>query len=170
MLRLWPQNVQPKSVPGRIRRVRRLLARVIRRRLRSHEDGEEAFKCVNVERLRSSGNSKKSNLNRLTSNDEAIYSAVCHAQSNDGQIYIGVGKLKGRPVKVLRDTGCTGMIVDRALISDTMVYTRKFRLSADGRPHYDQCAISQCLSRFPVLQRTLQSDVCQLTGIPCDNW
>ena len=32
---------------------------------------------------------------------------------------------------------------------------RQFRLSADGRPHYDRCAISQCLSRFPVLQRTL---------------
>ena len=30
------------------------------------------FTCVNVERPRSSGNSKKSNLNRLTSNDEAI--------------------------------------------------------------------------------------------------
>ena len=60
-------------------------------------------------------------MNRLTCNDEAIYSAACHAQSNDGQIYIGVGKLYGRPVKVLRDTGCTGMIVYRALIPDSMV-------------------------------------------------
>ena len=69
---------------------------------KSHEDGEEAFTCVNVERLRSSGNSKKG------SNDEAIYSAACCAHSNDGQIYTGVGKLTGRPVKVLRDIGCTG--------------------------------------------------------------
>ena len=76
----------------------------------SHEDGEEAFRCVNVERPRSSGNFKKSNSNRLTSNDEAIYSAVCCAQINDGQIYIGVGKLNGRQVKVLLDTGCTGML------------------------------------------------------------
>ena len=68
---------------------------------RSHEDGEEAFTCVNVEGPRSSGNSKKICSNGLTSNDEAIYSAACHAQSNDGQIYIGVGKLKGWLVKVL---------------------------------------------------------------------
>ena len=88
---------------------------------KSHDEGEEAFMCVKVERPRSGGNSKKSNSNRLTSNDEAIYSAACHAQSNDGQIYTGVGKLNGRPVKVLRDTGCTGMIVDRALIPDSIV-------------------------------------------------
>ena len=37
------------------------------------------------------------------------------------QIYPEVDKLNGRPVKLLRDTGCTGMIVDRALISDSMV-------------------------------------------------
>ena len=37
-----------------------------------------------------------------------------------GQIYMEIGKLNGRPVKVLRDTGCTGMIVDRALIPDSM--------------------------------------------------
>ena len=43
------------------------------------------------------------------------------AQNNDGQIYIEVGKLNGRPVKVLRDTGCTKMIVNRALIPDSMV-------------------------------------------------
>ena len=30
---------------------------------KSHEDGEEAFTCVNMERPRSSGNSKKSSLN-----------------------------------------------------------------------------------------------------------
>ena len=68
---------------------------------RSNEDGEEAFTCVNEERPRSSGNSKKSNLNRLTSDDEAIYSAACCAQSNDGQISLQVGKLNGWPVKVL---------------------------------------------------------------------
>ena len=43
-----------------------------------------------------------SSLNGLANNDDAIYSAACHAQSNDGQISIGVGKLNGRPVKVLR--------------------------------------------------------------------
>ena len=34
---------------------------------------------------------------------------------------MGVGKLNGQPVKVLRDTGCTGMIVDRALVPDVLV-------------------------------------------------
>ena len=72
-----------------------------------YEDGEEAFTCVNVERPISSGNSKKSSLNGIASNDEAIYNAACRAQSNDVQIYIGVDTLNGRPVKVLRDTGCT---------------------------------------------------------------
>ena len=70
---------------------------------------------------RSSGNSKKSKSNRLTINDEAIYSAACHAQSNEVQTYIEVGKLNGQPVQVLRDTGYIGMIVDRALIPDLMV-------------------------------------------------
>ena len=46
---------------------------------------------------------------------------LCRAQSNDGQTYIEVGKLNGRPVKVLQDTGFTGMIVDRALIPVSMV-------------------------------------------------
>ena len=67
----------------------------------SHEDGEQAFTCVNVEIPRSSANCKKSSLNGLTSNDEAIYSAACHAQKNDGQIYIGVGKFNGWALKVL---------------------------------------------------------------------
>ena len=86
---------------------------------RSNEVGEEAFTCMNVEKPRS-GNSK-CNSNKSTSEDEAIYSAACRAQSNDGQIYIEVDKLNGRPVKVLRDTGCTGMIVDRELNSNSMV-------------------------------------------------
>ena len=70
----------------------------------SNEDGEDACTCVNLEKPRSSGNAKKSNSNRSTSDDEAIFSAACRAQSNDGQIYIEVGKLNGRPVKALRDT------------------------------------------------------------------
>ena len=78
---------------------------------RSNEDGEEAFMCMNVAKPRSSGNSKKSNSNKSTSEDEAIYSAACCAQSNVGQVYIEVGKLNGRPVK---------MIVERALIPDTI--------------------------------------------------
>ena len=43
---------------------------------RSIEDGEEAFMCVNVKRPRSSGNSKKSNSNRSTSDDEEIDSTA----------------------------------------------------------------------------------------------
>ena len=82
------------------------------------EDGEKAFTCVEVEGTRSRSNSKKSG---STNSDRAVYSPVCHAQSNDGQTYVGVGKLNGRPVKVLRDTGCTGMIVDRALVPDVLV-------------------------------------------------
>ena len=87
----------------------------------SNGDGKKAFMFVNMKRPRSSGNSKMSNSNRLTSDDEAIYSAACRAQSNDGQIYIEIGKLNGRPVKVLQDTGCTGMVVDKALIPDSIV-------------------------------------------------
>ena len=34
---------------------------------------------------------------------------------------VGVGKLNGWPVKVLCDTGCTGIIVDRVLVPDVMV-------------------------------------------------
>ena len=69
------------------------------------EDGEKAFTCVEVEGTRSRSNSKKSSTEASTNSDRAVYSAVCHAQSNDGQTYVGVGKLNGRPVKVLRDTG-----------------------------------------------------------------
>ena len=68
---------------------------------RSNEDGEEAFTCMNVEKPRSNGNSKRSNSNKSTNEDEAIYSAACRTQSYDGQIYIEVGKLNGRPGKVL---------------------------------------------------------------------
>ena len=85
------------------------------------EDGEKAFTCVEVEGTRSKRISKKSGTEGSTNSDRAVYSAVCRAQSNDGQIYVGVGKLNGRPVKVLRDTGCTGMIVDRALVPEVMV-------------------------------------------------
>ena len=88
---------------------------------KSKEVGEEAFSCVKLERPRSSGNSKKSSSDGQTSNDDVVYRAACHAQSNDCQIYIGVGKLNGQPVKVLRDTGRTGMIVGRALIPVSIV-------------------------------------------------
>ena len=73
---------------------------------------------------------KKTGTEGLTSNDKAVYSAVCHAQSNDGQTYIVVGKLNGQSVMVLRDTDCTGMIVVRALVPDVMVIPG--RLAADG--------------------------------------
>ena len=85
------------------------------------EDGEKAFTRVEVEGTRSRRNSKKSGTEGSPNSDRAVYSAVCRAQSNDGQTYVGVGKLNGRPVKVLRDTGCTGIIVDRALIPNVMV-------------------------------------------------
>ena len=65
------------------------------------EDGEKAFTCVEVEGTRSRSNSKKSGTEGSTNSDRAVYSAVCRAQSNDGQTYVGVGKLNGRPVKVL---------------------------------------------------------------------
>ena len=85
------------------------------------EDGEKAFTCVEVKGTGSRSNSKKSGTEGSTDSDRAVYSAVCRAQSNDGQTYVGVGKLNGRPVKVLRDTGCTGMIVDRALVPEVLV-------------------------------------------------
>ena len=108
------------------------------------EDGEEALTCVKVEGTKFIGKLKKSGTDGLASNDRGIYSAVCCAQSNDGQAYIGVGKLNGRPVKALRDMDCTGMIVDRALVPDMMVI-RPFRLVADSGPYIDRCAIGQCL-------------------------
>ena len=119
------RNMEPKPVPARNRRVQRLLARVTRRRpvqwwLGPMKIVKVACMCVNVEKPRSNGNFKKGNSNCSTSDDEAIYSAACHAQSNDGQIYIEVGKLNGN-YEILRDTGCTGMIVDRALIPDSRV-------------------------------------------------
>ena len=73
---------------------------------RSNEDGEEVCMCVNVKKTQIKWKLQKSNSNGSTTDEETIYSAACHAQSNDGQIYIEVGKLNGRPVKVLQDTGC----------------------------------------------------------------
>ena len=49
------------------------------------EDGEKAFTCVEVEGTRSRRNSKKSGTEGSTNSDRAVYSAVCRAQSNDGQ-------------------------------------------------------------------------------------
>ena len=85
------------------------------------EDGEKAFTCVEVEGTRSKRPLKKSGTIGSTNSDRVVYSAVCLAKSNDGQTYIGVGKLNGWPVKVLRDTGCTGTIVDRGLVPELMV-------------------------------------------------
>ena len=83
------------------------------------EGNEKAFTCVEVEGTRSRRNSKKSGTEGSTNSDRAVYSAVCRAQSNDGQTYV---KLNGRvPVKVLHHTGCTRMIVDRALVPEVMV-------------------------------------------------
>ena len=103
----------------------------------SSEDGEEAFTCVKVEGTRSKRKLKKCGINGLTSNDRAEYSAACLAQSNDGQTFIRVGKLNGWPVMVLRDTGCTGTIVDRAYQCDGD--TRQFRLAEDGASYPNRC-------------------------------
>ena len=56
--------------------------------------------------------------------------STSRAQGNDGQTYIGEGKSNAQPVKVLQDTGCTGMIVERALVPDCD--TRQFRFAAEG--------------------------------------
>ena len=101
----------------------------------SCNDGEEALTCVKVEGTRSKRNLKKSGTEGSTNSDRVVYSAVCHAQSNDGQTYIGVGQLNGRLVKVLRDTGCTGMIVDKGISTRRDGDTRQFRLIADGGPY-----------------------------------
>ena len=61
------------------------------------KDGEKAFTCVEVEGTRSKRNSKKSGTEGSTNSDRVVYSAVCRAQSNDVQTYVGVGKLNGRP-------------------------------------------------------------------------
>ena len=66
-------NVGPKSVPAGSEEfdacwpTRAIVTR-------SHEYGEEAFTCVKAERP--SGNSKKSNSNRLLSNDKAMMLAL----------------------------------------------------------------------------------------------
>ena len=80
-----------------------LLARVTRRRLVqwSSEYGEEACMRVKLERPRPSENLKKCSTKGSTSNDVVIQSAACRVQSNNGQTYIGVGKLNGQPLYVL---------------------------------------------------------------------
>ena len=61
-------------------------------------------------------------------------------------VRFGVGKLNGWPVKVQRD------------------------IEQCDTGHSDLCEVGQCLPGFPLLQRILQSDLCQLPCIPCDNW
>ena len=65
------------------------------------ENGDEVFTCVKVEGTRSRRNLKKSVTEGSTNSDRAVYIAVCTAQSNDGQTYVGVGQLNRWPVKVL---------------------------------------------------------------------
>ena len=65
------------------------------------ENGEKAFTCVEVEGTRSKRNLKKSGTEGLTNSNREVYSSACRAQRHDGQTYIGVGKLNGRPVKLL---------------------------------------------------------------------
>ena len=80
-----------------------------------------------------------------------------------------VEKLNGRPVKVLRDTGCTGMIVDRTLVPEVMVIPG----SSGSLQMVDHTLIDVPLANvfgFPILQRTLQGDGCKLPSIPCNYW
>ena len=81
------------------------------------EDGEKAFTCVEVELTRSKRNSKKSGTEGSTNSDRAVYCAVCRAQSNDVQTYVGVGKLNGRPLKVLHDTDLLRLIICNRLVN-----------------------------------------------------
>ena len=118
-----------------------------------------------MEGTRSKSNSKKSGTKQSTNSNRAVYNAVCCAQSNDGQTYIGVEKLNGQPVKVLQDTGCTGMIVDRALVLDVMVIPG----SSGSLQMVDYTLIDvhwQMFTWISLLQRTLQGDVCELPLYP----
>ena len=134
------------------------------------EDGENAFTCVEVEGTRSRRNSK-SGTEGSTNSERVAYSAVCRAQSNDGQTYVGVGKLNGRPVKVLCDTGCTGMIVDMALVPEVMVIPGSSgSLQMVDHTLIDVPSTGKRVFGFPVLQRTLQGDVCELPSLPCNYW
>ena len=106
-----------------------------------------------MEGTRSKRNSKKSCTEESTNSDRAVYNAVCRAQSNDGQTYVGEGKLNGQPVKVLRDTGCTGMIVDRALVPDhTLIDVPLANVYLDS-PHYKGYCRVMCVSSlvYPVI-------------------
>ena len=76
---------------------------------------------MKLEGTKSKRSLKKSGTEESTNRERAVCSAVYHAQSNDDQTYTGEGKLDGRLVKVLRDTGCTGMIVDRAPIYPVII-------------------------------------------------
>ena len=74
MPRLWPQKSEcpTKASPGKDQKSSMPVGQSNQQKTRamvarSNEDGDEAFKCVNVEKPRSSGNSKKSNSCRLTS-------------------------------------------------------------------------------------------------------
>ena len=94
MLRLRPQTIRMSDKSQSWQRVRSSMPvgqsnqKKTVMVAKTHEDGEEVYKCVNVDSPRSSGSSKKSSSNGLTRNYEEIYSAACRAQSNDGQICI----------------------------------------------------------------------------------
>ena len=49
------------------------------------EDGLKASTCVEVQGTRSKSNSRKCGSEGSTNSDRAVFSAVCRAQSNDGQ-------------------------------------------------------------------------------------
>ena len=135
-----PRNVLQKcSTPVSQSSRKKILAMVTQ----SSEDYEEALTCVKMKRPRSKGNLKKSGTHGSTSKDRKVYHAVCRDQITKGQTYIRVGKLNGWAVKLLRDNGCRGMIVDRALVPYPSHDgdTRQFRLPADGGPYPDRCVI-----------------------------
>ena len=107
--------------------------------------------CENMERPRSSGNSKKSNLNRLTSNDEAINSAACRAQSNGVQIYIGVGKWNVRPV-ILDSMVIPGSSVSLQMVDHTLIDVPLSNVFLDSLYYKGHCKM-MCVSSpmYPVI-------------------
>ena len=74
----------------------------------------------------------------------------------------------GKDQKSLMPVGQSNQKKTRAMVAKSHEDgdTKQFRLAADGNNHSGRCAVGQCLPGFPVLQ----SDVCQLPHIPCDNW
>ena len=84
-------SVVQRLVPARIRVSQSSQKKTHAMVAQLDEDGEKACTCVEVKETRSKRNLKKSGTKGSTNSDRAVYSAVCRAQSNDGETYVGVG-------------------------------------------------------------------------------